>query len=102
MRFFRYGLKTLLAMTMAVSVGVAQQTAVPSAKQDAKQPSDFAKLDAANLPIAHKIHVGGDPDWLGIGLGSVWVAVPKTDELVRIDPVGNVVQARIAVDKEPC
>jgi virginiamycin B lyase len=64
--------------------------------------SDFAKLDASKLPISHKIHIGGDPDWLATGFGSVWVAVPKNNELVRVDPRRNVVQARVPVDKEPC
>lgn len=67
------------------------------------QPSgDFAKLDISALPVSHKINIGGDPDWLAIGFGSVWVAVPRTNELVRVDPVRNTVQARIPVDKEPC
>jgi len=107
MRFVSYGLKGLLAVAMAASAGAAylatvQKEAAPSAKQDTKQLSDFPKLDAAKLPITRKIHIGGDPDWLSIGLGSVWVAVPKTNEVVRINPIHNVVQARIAVDKEPC
>ena len=32
----------------------------------------------------------------------MWVTVAKNNEVVRVDPVRNVVQARIAVDKEPC
>jgi len=44
----------------------------------------------------------GDADWLAIGFGSVWVTVAKNNEVVRVDPVRNVVQARVAVDKEPC
>ena len=63
---------------------------------------DFQKLDAAALPIQAKIHVGGDPDWLATGFGSVWVSVPKRNEIVRIDPKRNVVQARIRVGSEPC
>lgn len=102
MRFVRCGLRALLVVTMTASVGVAQQAAVPGANQTAKRPPDFARFDAAKLPISHKIHTGGDPDWLAIGLGSVWVAVPKTNEVVRINPTRNVVQARVAVDKEPC
>ena len=70
--------------------------------QEAKAPQDFAKFDASTLPISYKIHVGGDPDWLATGFGSVWVAVPKNNELVRVDPVRNAVQARVPVDKEPC
>jgi virginiamycin B lyase len=62
----------------------------------------FPKFDATQLPITARIHIGGDPDWLAVGFGSVWVAVPKNNEIVRVDPQHNVVQARIAVDKEPC
>jgi streptogramin lyase len=54
------------------------------------------------LPIQAKIHIGGDPDWLAVGFGSVWVSVPKTDEIVRINPVSNTIQARIKVSGEPC
>src|ERR1700756_2550532 len=63
---------------------------------------DFPRRDASTLPITQKIHLGGDPDWMGIGFGSVWVSVAKNNEVVRIDPVRNVVQARVPVDKEPC
>ncbi|HZD92654.1 MAG TPA: hypothetical protein VE133_00280, partial [Candidatus Sulfotelmatobacter sp.] len=66
------------------------------------QIGDFKKFDASTLPITKKLQLGGDPDWLAIGFGSVWVAVPKNNELVRVDPVRNAVQARVAVDKEPC
>src|SRR5882762_10178050 len=89
MRLVRFGFNALIAMTMVAPAVLAQketETAV-SAKQEAK--AGFPRVDAAELPIEHKFHVGGDPDWLGIGLGSVWVAIPRTDELVRIDPVGN-------------
>lgn len=67
-----------------------------------KPTADFRKLDATALPIIQKIQIGGDADWLGIGFGSVWVTVAKNNEVVRVDPARNVVQARIAVDKEPC
>ena len=68
----------------------------------ARAAAEFTKLDAATLPIIKKIPIGGDADWLAIGFGSVWVTVAKNNEVVRVDPVRNVVQARIAVDKEPC
>lgn len=63
---------------------------------------DFPKRDFSTVPVTAKIHVGGDPDWLAIGFGSVWVSVPKTNEIVRINPKSNAIQARIAVDQEPC
>ena len=58
--------------------------------------------DASALPIRAKIHIGGDPDWLASGFGSIWVSVPKLNQIVRIDARANVVQARIKVDQEPC
>ena len=67
-----------------------------------KATVEFIKLDATTLPIIKKIPIGGDADWLAIGFGSVWVTVAKNNEVVRVDPVRNVVQARIPVDKEPC
>jgi virginiamycin B lyase len=72
------------------------------AGQQTKQALEFPRRDAATLPITQKIHIGGDADWLGIGFGSVWVTVAKNNEVVRVDPARNAVQARIAVDKEPC
>ncbi|HEV3037619.1 MAG TPA: DUF5074 domain-containing protein [Candidatus Angelobacter sp.] len=64
--------------------------------------SGFQKFDAASLPVIAKIHIGGDPDWLGIGFGSVWVSVPKNNEIVRINPKNNEIEARIKVGEEPC
>lgn len=92
---FRWRLSAalLVAVVMAPSIGRGQE---------AKAAAGFTRLDASQLPITKKIRIGGDPDWLAIGFGSVWVAVPKTNELVRVDPLRNEVQARIAVDKEPC
>jgi virginiamycin B lyase len=83
-----------------------QQAKGPLA-QTAKEPqaktsTEFLKLDAATLPIIKKIPIGGDADWLAIGFGSVWVTVAKNNEVVRVDPVRNIVQARVKVDKEPC
>ncbi|MGC2696421.1 MAG: hypothetical protein WA738_11585 [Candidatus Angelobacter sp.] len=73
-----------------------------AAGQKALPEHEFPKLDASTLPISQKIHIGGDADWLGVGFGSIWVTVAKNNEVVRIDPARNVVQARIPVDKEPC
>jgi hypothetical protein len=75
----------------------ARATKEPQAKA-----AEFIKLDAATLPIIKKIPIGGDADWLAIGFGSVWVTVAKNNEIVRVDPARNVVQARVKVDKEPC
>jgi virginiamycin B lyase len=73
-----------------------------AAKDPPKAAAEFIKLDAATLPIIQKIPIGGDADWLGLGFGSVWVTVAKNNEVVRVDPARNVVQARVKVDKEPC
>src|SRR5438309_7357283 len=67
------------------------------AKDPAKAAAEFTKLDAATLPIIQKIPIGGDTVWLGFGFGSVWVTVAKNNEVVRVDLVRNVVQARIKV-----
>jgi streptogramin lyase len=97
-----------------VANALAQSTKEPQAKSvkepqsqatkepQAKPAAEFMKLDAATLPIIKKIPIGGDPDWLATGFGSVWVTVSKNNEIVRVDPVRNVVQARVPVDKEPC
>jgi virginiamycin B lyase len=82
--------------------GAKGPQAQPAKEPQLKTAAEFTKLDAATLPIIKKIQIGGDADWLAIGFGSVWVTVAKNNEVVRVDPVRNVVQARIAVDKEPC
>ncbi len=88
----------LKAFLMLLSV----MTGAAASAQEAKADFGFPVRDASTLPISQKIHLGGDPDWLATGFGSVWVAVPKNNELVRVDPVRNAVQARVPVDKEPC
>ncbi len=70
--------------------------------QASPNPPGALKFDASNLPVISKIHIGGDPDWLGIGFGSVWVSVPRNNEIVRINPATNAIQARIQVGEEPC
>src|SRR4051812_40969837 len=77
---------TALIITLALATlsAIGQET---KAGQQPKADATFPKLDASILPISHKIAIGGDPDWLASGFGSVWVAVPKTNELVRVDPV---------------
>jgi virginiamycin B lyase len=97
--------RTLLNRALAQTAPA--QAAKKPQPQATKEPqgkvaAEFIELDAAKLPIIKKIPIGGDADWLSIGFGSVWVTVAKNNEVVRVDPARNVVQARIAVDKEPC
>jgi streptogramin lyase len=94
MRTYRVVLSAAMAMAGAL--------VLPACSAQTDDASGFARFDASTLPISRKIHIGGDPDWLATGFGSVWVAVPKNNELVRVDPLRNVVQARVSVDKEPC
>jgi virginiamycin B lyase len=94
MKTSSWKLKALMALVVATALSVIGQ--------ETKAIPDFSRLDASTLPIAKKIHIGGDPDWLAVGFGSVWVSVPKNNELVRVNPIRNVVQARVPVDKEPC
>jgi streptogramin lyase len=87
-----------------IAVSVSSNTVLAQSAKDPqpKAAPEFPKLDASTLPIIKKIPIGGDADWLAIGFGSVWVTVAKNNELVRVDPVSNAVQARVPVDKEPC
>jgi virginiamycin B lyase len=87
---------------IAVSVSCNRVLAQSAKESQPKAAAEFPKLDASALPITQKIQIGGDADWLAIGFNSVWVTVAKNNELVRVDPVRNVVQARVPVDKEPC
>ncbi len=87
---------------IAVSVSCNRVLAQSAKEPQPKAAAEFPRLDASALPITQKIQIGGDADWLAIGFGSVWVTVAKTNEVVRVDPARNVVQARISVDKEPC
>src|SRR5258708_1430163 len=87
--------KAIICAIFALSAASQQKPGSPST-------AEFTKLDASTLPVTAKIHIGGDPDWLGIGFGSVWVSVPKNNEVVRINPQKNAIQARIKVGEEPC
>jgi virginiamycin B lyase len=91
--------KAILCAMFALSLAVSRQTGKTA---DSRSTPEFPKLDASTLPIAAKIHIGGDPDWLGIGFGSVWVSVPKNNEVVRINPKTDTIEARIKVGEEPC
>jgi streptogramin lyase len=64
--------------------------------------TEFPRHDFSSVPLIAKVHTGGNPDWLAMGFGSVWVSVPKTNEIVRINPNTNRIQGRITVDQEPC
>lgn len=87
--------KVLLVLLALAGIVIGQQT---------NGSPKFPVHDASSLPIVQKIHIGGDPDWLAIGFGSVWVSVPKNNEIVRVNPIQNVIQTRIALEenKEPC
>jgi hypothetical protein len=91
--------KAIVCAILAFSFATGQQI---EKKGDSPGTAEFRKLDASTLPITAKIHIGGDPDWLGIGFGSVWVSVPKNNEVVRINPQTNAIQVRIKVGEEPC
>lgn len=55
-----------------------------------------------------RVHVGlpgsSGPQGIASGLGDIWVGIPNTGEVVRIDPVTNTVVARIVVPStmSPC
>src|SRR5205807_10153009 len=83
------------ALSLLVSLQIRKTAVSPST-------IEFPKFDASALPVIAKIHIGGNHDWLGIGFGSVWVSVPKNNEVVRINPKTNAIEARIKVGEEPC
>lgn len=72
--------------------------------QEPRKAPGFQQRDASSLPITERIQIGGDPDWLAIGFSSIWVSVPKNNELVRVSPAKGRIQARVALgpDQEPC
>lgn len=90
--------KAVVCATLALFMAGCRQ----AAKAPSPNAEEFSKFDASALPITAKIHLGGDPDWLGIGFGSVWVSVPKNNEIVRINPETNAIEARIKVGEQPC
>ena len=96
MQLSRWKREAVLACILAVTL------ADPVWCQTAGADSEFKRIDASALPITKKVIIGGDPDWLATGFGSVWVAVPKNNEVVRVNPINNSVQARVKVDAEPC
>jgi len=91
--------KAVACATLVLSIAGCRQTKkAPSAADTAGSH----KFEASILPIIARIHLGGDPDWLGMGFGSVWVSVSTKNEIVRINPKTNAIEARIKVGAEPC
>ncbi len=70
------------------------------ANHDGSPTTSVAKVDPATLTVVDVIPVGsGDssgPTWVGGGAGSVWVDVPNSDAVMRIDPATDKVIATIA------
>ena len=66
------------------------------------------RIDPATNKVVATIAVGptgpSGPNWLGSGLGSIWVGVPNASSVVRIDPITNAIQATITVPAatNPC
>jgi virginiamycin B lyase len=54
------------------------------------------------LKPAATFQLGGDPDWLAISDGAVWVANSHLKAVQRIDPSANEVAAKIEFPAEPC
>lgn len=46
--------------------------------------------------------IEGQPDWMTVGYGSVWVTVDEKAAVARIDPATNEVAAMIEVGGHPC
>jgi len=66
------------------------------------------RIDPVTNKVVATITVGptgnSGPNWLGSGLGSIWVGIPNASTVVRIDPITNAIQATIAMPPEvtPC
>jgi virginiamycin B lyase len=66
---------------------------VPDDNQEALSPIEKTAVAS--------IHLEGFPDWLEIGLGSLWVSNPGLGAVQRIDPSTNKVIAEVKVNN-PC
>ena len=60
------------------------------------------RLPLESLPVVARIPVPERPDWLAMGLGSVWVVDYKPPSVVRIDPATNRVVASIPLPGDGC
>ena len=70
------------------------------ANHDGSPTTSVAKIDPATLKVMDVIPAGtGDsagPTWISSGAGSLWVDVPNSDAVMRIDPATDTVTATIA------
>jgi streptogramin lyase len=70
------------------------------ANHDGTPSTSVAKVDPAALRVVDVIPVGSDtsagPTWLSGGAGSLWVDVPNSNAIMRIDPATDHVIATIA------
>ena len=59
------------------------------------------RVDPATDTVIETVTVGPEgssgPNWLGSGLGSIWVDIPNNGTVVRVSPVTNTIQATIEV-----
>jgi DNA-binding beta-propeller fold protein YncE len=66
------------------------------------------RVDSATNKVVATIAVGrtgaSGPNWLGSGLGSIWVGIPNELTVVRSDPITNAIQATIKIPLKvaPC
>ena len=52
--------------------------------------------------VSKAIRIDGEPDFMAVGYGGVWVANFGTRTLDRLDPASNRLTARIPLEAEPC
>jgi len=93
MRLLRLVLPFLYVLGFFGSDASAQQTASP--------PRGFEKKPMSHLQPTATLTLGGDPDWMAVTEGAVWVSISSRNRVTRLDAATNKVDASVTVH-DPC
>lgn len=97
------------ALSLVVATALALTACSPSSGEDGTgavaTSSAATPADPMPLPrerVQAELAVAGEPDWLTVAFGSVWVARDEAGAVDRIAPDTNKVIATVAVGGHPC
>ena len=61
----------------------------------------LTRVDPKTTAVATTVELGGRPETVAAGLGSVWITEPEQNVLIRVDPETNMVAERIPLGGRP-
>lgn len=61
----------------------------------------LTRVDPKTTAVATTVELGGRPETVAAGLGSVWITEPEQNVLIRVDPKTNTVAEKIPLGARP-